>query len=74
MGRVRAKSGNLYRIRLRRRTSNTHQFLFFQAKALKRIDCPSGWMTPDGYLRYLRVTLAKMRMRQSRLQKVRREV
>jgi hypothetical protein len=62
-GRVRAKSGNMYRIRLRRVTSNTHQFLTFPAKELTRIRCPKGWMTPQGYLRYLRLTLAKMRER-----------
>jgi hypothetical protein len=36
----------------------------FAAKDLRRIDCPNGWMTPTGYLRYLRATLAKMRQRQ----------
>jgi len=33
-------------------------------KDLRRVDCPKGWMSPAGYLRYLRVTLAKMRQRQ----------
>lgn len=36
------------------------------AKALRRVDCPKGWMSPAGYQRYLRVTLAKMRQRQTR--------
>ena len=38
----------------------------FAAKDLTRVDCPKGWMSSAGYLRYLRVTLAKMRQRQER--------
>jgi hypothetical protein len=30
----------------------------------ERVDCPKGWMSPDGYARYLETTLAKMRQRQ----------
>jgi hypothetical protein len=36
------------------------------AKDLRRIDCPKGWMSPAGYVRYLRVTLTKMRQREER--------
>jgi DNA-3-methyladenine glycosylase II len=57
IGRVRAKSGNTYRIRLRRVSSQSHQFLTFQATELTPINCPKGWMTPEGYLRYLQATL-----------------
>jgi hypothetical protein len=63
IGRVRGVSGGRYRVRVRRTTSATHQFLMFAAKELKRVDCPKGWMSPEGYLRYLNVTLAKMRQR-----------
>ncbi|HEY7156106.1 MAG TPA: hypothetical protein VH575_19230 [Gemmataceae bacterium] len=63
IGRVRGVSGGQYRVRVRRPTSATHQFLMFAAKKLKRVDCPKGWMSPEGYLRYLNVTLAKMRQR-----------
>jgi hypothetical protein len=63
IGRVRGVSGGQYRVRVRRTTSATHQFLMFAAKKLKRVDCPKGWMSPEGYLRYLNVTLAKMRQR-----------
>jgi hypothetical protein len=63
IGRVRGVSGGRYRVRVRRTTSATHQFLMFAAKKLKRVDCPKGWMSPEGYLRYLNVTLAKMRQR-----------
>jgi hypothetical protein len=55
-----------YRVRVRRATSATHQFLIFAAQDLKRVDCPKGWMSPEGYVRYLKVTLAKMRQRQAR--------
>ena len=65
IGRVRDVSGGKYRIRVRRTTSATHQFLIFAAKDLKRADCPKGWMSPRGYARYLRVTLAKMRQRRA---------
>jgi hypothetical protein len=63
IGRVRDVSGGKYRIRVRRATSATHQFLMFAAKDLKQVACPKGWMSPQGYARYLRVTLAKMRQR-----------
>jgi hypothetical protein len=65
VGRVREVSGGKCRVRVRRATSATHQFLLFAGKDLKRVDCPKGWMSPAGYARYLRVTLAKMRQRQA---------
>ena len=66
IGRVREISRGQCRVRLRRATSATHQFLMFTVSDLKRVDCPKGWMSPEGYLRYLQVTLAKMRLRQAR--------
>ena len=66
IGRVRARVGELlYRVRLRRMTSNTHQFREFPASELARVDCPKGWMSPECYLRYLRVTLRRMREKQA---------
>jgi hypothetical protein len=69
IGRVREVSGGKYRVRVRRATSATHQFLMFAAGDLKCVDCPRGWMSPEGYVRYLKVTLAKMRQRQGRSRK-----
>lgn len=63
IGRIRGVSGGRYRVRVRRTTSATHQFLLFPAKELKRVNCPKGWMSPEGYMRYLKTTLAKMRQR-----------
>ena len=63
IARVRQKSGGTYKVRVRRRTSNTHQFLWFAARDLKPVECPTGWMSPAGYNRYLKATLAKMRRR-----------
>lgn len=63
IGRVRGKVTGKYKVRVRRNTSNTHQFLMFSATELKRIDCPKGWMSPEGYNRYLKTTLAKLRKR-----------
>jgi hypothetical protein len=65
LGRVREVTGGKVRVRVRRTTSATHQFLVFAAKDLKRAECPKGWMSPEGYARYLRVTLAKMRKRRA---------
>ena len=64
IGRVRDKNENgEWRIRVKRTTSDTHQFLYFKPKQLKEVKCPSGWMSVDGYNRYLRKTLAKMKTR-----------
>jgi len=64
IGRVRAVEKGAYRVRLQRRTSKTHQFLTFRAGELTRVACPKGWMSPDGYRRYLKPTLAKLEKRQ----------
>jgi hypothetical protein len=66
---VRAIESGRYRIRVQRRTSNTHQFLLLRARELSRVDCPAGWMSRDGYRRYLKPTLAKMRARQRKASK-----
>ena len=63
IARVRERHGALVRVRVRRRTGSTHQFLKCPVKTLKPVTCPKGWMSPDGYRRYLRVTLRKMRER-----------
>jgi hypothetical protein len=65
IGRVREVIGSKYRVRVRRTTSETHQFLTFIADDLERVDCPKGWMSPEGYVRYLDTTLAKMRKREA---------
>ncbi len=66
VGRVRAVEAGRYRIRVRRRTSKTSQFLLLRASELSRVKCPAGWMSPAGYRRYLKPTLEKMRKRQRR--------
>ncbi len=66
IARVRGIERGQVRVRVRRKTSATHQFLFFTRRELRPVACPAGWMSPAGYLRYLRVTLAKMRQRQRR--------
>jgi hypothetical protein len=63
IGRVRGKVAGEYKVRVRRITSNTHQFLMFLATELTPIDCPKGWMSPEGYNRYLKTTLVKLRKR-----------
>jgi len=66
IARVREVSGGKYKVRVRRATSATHQFLWFPADELKPVECPTGWMSPAGYNRYLKTTLAKMRQRRQR--------
>ena len=63
IARVRGGRGGLMRVRVKRSNSDTHQFLLVERKGLKLVQCPKGWMSPDGYRRYLRVTLRKMRER-----------
>ncbi len=63
IGRVRSEAAGKYRVRVRRTTSRTHQFLWLTKAELKPVVCPEGWMSPAGYRRYLRATLAKLRQR-----------
>ena len=65
IGRVREVMGPKCRVRVRRTTSETHQFLKFIADDLERVDCTKGWMSPEGYVRYLDTTLGKMREREA---------
>jgi len=65
IGRVRHSSKGKYKVRVRRKTSETHQFIEFTRQELELVGCPQGWMSPAGYNKYLRTTLAKMRQRQA---------
>lgn len=64
IGRIREKVGEKYKVRVRRKTSQTHQFLMFSKEQLEIVDCPKGWMSVQGYNRYLKKTLTKMHERQ----------
>ncbi len=70
IARVRDHPGDKYKVRVRRQTSNTHQFLVLDGAGLERVPCPRGWMSPEGYNRYLEVTLAKMHERNASRSKV----
>lgn len=65
IGRVREVVGSRYKVRVRRKTSETRQFLTLSGEELERVECPKGWMSPEGYVRYLDATLAKMRRREA---------
>lgn len=65
VGRVREERAGTYRVRVRRFTSKSHQFVWLAASELERVPCPKGWMSPKGYNRYLKETLAKLRIRQA---------
>jgi hypothetical protein len=65
IARVRKKIGRQVVVRVRRITSATHQFLRFFAKDLKPVACPKGWMSVEGYNRYLKITLRKMKQRKN---------
>ncbi len=60
IARVRDAIKGKYRVRVRRKTSKTHQFLQVSGSELKKVACPQGWMSPAGYNRYLKTTLQKM--------------
>jgi hypothetical protein len=63
IARVRVISENEYRVRVRRKESKYHQFLKFTKGDLTKVECPSGWMSPEGYNQYVKKTLTKMRKR-----------
>lgn len=65
IGRVRDAAEDSIKVRVRRQTSKSHQFLTFKPEQIERVECPKGWMSPEGYKRYLTVTLAKMRERKA---------
>ena len=66
IGRVRAKAAGKVKVRVRRTTSATHQFVWLPAADLTPAECPKGWMSPTGYRRYLKATLAKLKQRQEK--------
>ena len=68
IARVREIADGKYKVRVRRQTSNTHQFLFFLESELEWTECPKGWMSPKGYIHYLKVTLSKMKERLAKKQ------
>lgn len=43
IGRVRAEVGRKLRVRVRRRTSRTHQFLLLGPGDVRVVPCPHGW-------------------------------
>jgi hypothetical protein len=57
--RVRERAAGGYKVRLRRKTGKSHQFMTFARHDLERVDCPKGWMSPEGYNRYLEATPRK---------------
>lgn len=66
-GRVRAKLENdKWKVRVRRANGSSHHFLVYASGELKKTSCPKGWMSPEGYNRYLKTTLRKMKERQKK--------
>ena len=63
IARVRDIHQGVVRVRVRRKTSKSHQFLELKEAELIKVNCPKGWMSPEGYNRYLRITLEKMEKR-----------
>lgn len=57
---------NRWRVRVRRKTSDSYEFVYFKLNELQIVDCPPGWMSVNGYNSYLKKTLAKMRQREER--------
>ncbi len=63
LGRLRARVSAGWRVRVRRVSGSGNQFLVLSPDQLRRVSPPKGWMTPAGYRRYLKATLAKRRAR-----------
>jgi hypothetical protein len=66
IGRVREFKSGLWKIRVKRFTSNTHQFVYLKRSDIKIVKCPDGWMSVNGYNNYVRKTLKKMINRNSK--------
>ena len=66
IGRFRDKNGAKYRVRVKRITSKSNQFLLFNLEELTKVVCPKGWMSPQGYNSYLKTTLEKMEARKNK--------
>jgi hypothetical protein len=62
---VRLVTEKQYKVRVRRQTSKSHEFLSFAVGDLEQVDSPKGWMSPEGYSRYLEATLAEMHQREA---------
>lgn len=69
IGRIRDIESGMVRVRVMRETSHTHQFLLLAVSEVLVIACPKGWMSPGGYNKYLKATLAKMKQRNIKNQK-----
>jgi hypothetical protein len=64
VGRVRVNTQKkMSTVRVRRNTGKSNQFLEIKNAELKKIDCPKGWMSPEGFNRYIKITLKKMKER-----------
>ncbi len=63
IGRVRARVALQWRVRVRRTTSASNQFLVLPPSRLRHVPTPKGWMSPAGYRSYLKTTLSKLRAR-----------
>ncbi len=72
IARVRERFTGKLKVRVRRKTGKTHQFLILPVDRLKLVNCPKGWMSREGYNRYLRITLAKMKERAAAKRKAKR--
>ena len=63
IGRVREYNNKLWKVRVKRNTSDSHTFMYFTTSELRVVKCPDGWMSVDGYNNYVKKTLKKMRER-----------
>jgi len=48
IARIRGIEKDRYKVRVRRKTSNSHQFVTFKKGELIQVACPKGWMSRDG--------------------------
>lgn len=66
LGRVREVTADGCKVRVRRPSGHSDEFVDLAERDLEITTCPKGWMTPAGYLRYLAGVHAALRERQAR--------
>lgn len=63
IGRVRSIDNGMVKIRIRRKSGKSNEFVTLHRSQIAIVPCPQGWMSPDGYRKYLQKTLEKMNLR-----------
>jgi hypothetical protein len=66
VARVREVAGGTVKVRVRTPSGRSDRFESHALGTVEALECPRGWMSPEGYRRYLAETLRKARLRRAR--------